>query len=395
MSMSTSPAIGTRTFALKDTTLAPEMLLRRTSDADLPWVFRQTSVKYHYLGRNASFALVRGLGLEGSEVLFPAFFGPPVLQAPVEAGASIRFYPVRAGMQVTIEDIEAALTPATKAIYLIHFNGFPGPIEQVMNLARKRDLIVIEDAAHGLLTSVNGQAVGSFGDGAIYSFYKWAPVPNGAALVVNVPTIEPLPSGTRSSITSGVALSTFSLLDHAAMNWGPAGDKARSVVRWAGKQVSHATSLSYVSTGGVRFEHDELDYAMSAISHRVLHRQNWQDIARRRRRNYDLMADLLGDIAPPSQGELMPGVVPLFYPTQVENKRAILLRLSARGVEGRNFWELHHPRCPEGLFPETDELRRTLMELPIHQDLNTNDIRLIAGAMRAVIGRPKSYGLHA
>ncbi len=395
MSMITSPAIGTRMFALKDTTLAPGMLIRRTSETDLPWVLKQASVKYHYLGRNASFALTRGLGLEGAEMLFPAFFGPPVLQAPVEAGAQIRFYPVRAGMQVTIEDIEAALTPATRAIYLIHFNGFPGPIEQVMKLASERNLVVIEDAAHGLLTTINGKPAGSFGDGSVYSFYKWAPVPNGAALVVNVPTIEPLPAGTRSSITSGVALSTFSLLDHAALNWGPAGDKARSMVRWAGKQMSHATNLSYVSTGGVKFEHDELDYAMSAISHRVLHAQDWREIARRRRRNYELMTDLLADVAPPTQGELRPGVVPLFYATQVENKRAVLLRLSARGVEGRNFWELHHPRCPVGMFPETDELRRTLLELPIHQDLDSNDIRQIAGAVRAALGLANAQGPHA
>jgi dTDP-4-amino-4,6-dideoxygalactose transaminase len=63
----------------------------------------------------------------------------------------------------------------------------------------------------------------------------------------------------------------------------------------------------------------------------------------------------------------------------------VLLRLSARGVEGRNFWELHHPELPPGIFPETDELRRTQLELPIHQDLNTDDIRRIAAAMSAIL----------
>jgi len=83
--------------------------------------------------------------------------------------------------------------------------------------------------------------------------------------------------------------------------------------------------------------------------------------------------------------ELPRGVVPLFYATNVENKRGVLLRLSARGVEGRNFWELHHPLLPAGVFPETDELRRTQLELPIHQDLVTDDIRRIAAAMRAIL----------
>ena len=193
-----------------------------------------------------------------------------------------------------------------------------------------------------------------------------------------------------TSLTSGVALSTFSLLDHAALNWGSVGDRTRSAVRWAGKRMSHATNLTYVATGGVRFDHAELDYAMSAISHRILRAQDWKSIADRRRANYTLLADLLSDVAPPTQGELPRGVVPLFYATNVENKRSVLARLSARGVEGRNFWELHHPDLPPGVFPDTDELRRTQLELPIHQDLDSEDIRRIAAAMRAILAPAKT-----
>jgi dTDP-4-amino-4,6-dideoxygalactose transaminase len=94
----------------------------------------------------------------------------------------------------------------------------------------------------------------------------------------------------------------------------------------------------------------------------------------------------LADIAPPAQGPLRPGVVPLFYATQVENKRRVLARLAARGVEGRNFWELHHPALPEGTWSDTDDLRRTMLELPIHQDLDPVAIQQIAAAVRAVLG---------
>jgi dTDP-4-amino-4,6-dideoxygalactose transaminase len=254
-----------------------------------------------------------------------------------------------------------------------------------MELARERDLVVIEDAAHAILTTIAGSPAGSFGDGAVFSFYKWVPTPNGAALVTNRPPVHPLSDGSKRSLTSGVALSTFSMLDYAALHWGSAGERTRAVVRSVGKRMSHATNLTYVATGGVRFDDTELDFAMSAISHRVMRAQDWAMIAERRRRNYTLLADLLSDIAPPTQGELPRGVVPLFYATNVENKRGVLLRLSARGVEGRNFWELHHPLLPAGVFPETDELRRTQLELPIHQDLVTDDIRRIAAAMRAIL----------
>jgi dTDP-4-amino-4,6-dideoxygalactose transaminase len=115
--------------------------------------------------------------------------------------------------------------------------------------------------------------------------------------------------------------------------------------------------------------------------------QNWTEIAERRRRNYTLLADLLSDVAPPMQGDLPDGVVPLSYPTVVENKAGVLLRLSARGVEGANFWALFHELLPRGVFPETDELRRTAMDLPIHQDISTENIRRMAMAVRTVLGK--------
>jgi dTDP-4-amino-4,6-dideoxygalactose transaminase len=383
----TVPAIGTRHFALRETSLAPGMLLPRRGAGKKPFVLEHPDARFHYLGRNASHALIRGLGITGGELLFPAFFGGPVLQAPLDAGASVRFYPVRADLSVRIGDIAAALTPETRAIYLIHFNGFPGPIDEVMELARERDLLVIEDCAHAMLSTLGRRPLGSIGDGAIFSFYKWVPVPNGAALVTN--RMPPLPPerGLRASWTSGMALSTFSLLNHLALHHGERGEWVRSTVRAVGRRLARATSLAYVSTGGVEFHADQLDYAMSPISHRILNAQDWREVRHRRRRNYTLLADLLSDIAPPIQGDLPDGIVPLFYPIAVENKRSVLLRLSARGIEGRNFWELHHELLPPGVFPETDELRRTTLELPIHQDLSTEDIRRIAMAMRVVLGK--------
>jgi dTDP-4-amino-4,6-dideoxygalactose transaminase len=388
----TPTAIGTRHFAGTDATLSPGMLLRRSGRGALPFVLRHPDVRFHYLGRNASHALIRGLDLSGSELLFPSFFGGPVLQAPLEAGASVKFYPVRRGLEVRIEDIEAALTPETRAIYLIHLNGFPGPIDDVMALARVRNLTVIEDAAHAMLSTLGNRPLGSIGDGAIFSFYKWAPIPNGAALVTNHGPALPVDRDLRRSWTSGVALSTFSLLDHLAHEYGERGEQVRSIVRSAGRRLSHSSRLTYVSTGGVEFQAASLDYAMSPISHRIMRVQDWDEIRSRRRRNYTLLADLLSDVAPPLQGDLPDGVVPLFYPAAVENKRGMLLRLSARGIVGRNFWETHHELLPPGVFPETDELRRTTMELPIHQDLSTEDIRRIAMAVRTVVGpRPALY----
>ncbi len=354
--------------------------------------FNDPTIRYCYLGRNASYALIKALGLEGQEVLFPSYFGGPVLEARLAAGARIRFYPVREGMRVDPEEIRDRITPDTRAIYLIHFAGFPGPIVEVQQLCREHGLRLIEDCAHALLTSFGGQPLGTLGDGTIFSFYKWVPVPNGAALTLRDPHCAIPPIGQQHSRTSGVALSAFSLLDHLALRWGAPGRGLRTIVRAAGRSASHATGMAYVLPGGIEFQHEHLDLAMSGIARHILANQDFDTIIARRRRNYAHLADLLADVAPPLQGDLPPEVTPLFYATRVLYKRAVVERLRAKGVEARSFWEYHHPLLPPGVMPETDDLRQTVLELPIHQDITPQAIERMARAVRETIG---SKAIHA
>lgn len=376
-------------FALADPTLAPRMVASLRSAA-MPFPFNQPSIRYYYMGRYATYALFQTLNLSGAEMLVPSFIDQPVLYAPERAGIPVRFYNVRPDFSSHIDDIRAALTPETKAIYLVHFNGFPGPIEEVVALAREKNLIVIEDAAHALQTTVNGRPLGSFGDGAIYSLYKWLPVPNGGAAILNRSGELPSPDGYHRP--SGIALTTFSMLDHLAASWGPAGWQVRNALRAVGRQFSRLTQVKYVVTGGDDFREEELDLAMSNISHLILRAQNFPRIGATRRRNYSLLAELLSDIAPPLQGPLPEGVTPLFYAARVENKREVVRQLKARGVQAVNLWEGIPLGVTPGDFPDTDVLRRTTLELPIHQDLNETAIRRIAQAVRDVLVQPGLTG---
>ncbi len=383
---------GVPIFVAKDPKLHPRMLLPRRAGVPARFPFTDPTIQYWYLGRNASYALIKLLGLAGREVLFPAYFGGPVLEAPLAAGARIRFYPVRAGMRVDPEDIRARITPETRAIYLIHFAGFPGPVEDVQQICREHGLVLIEDCAHALLSSLGDRPLGTFGDGAIFSFYKWVPVPNGAALTLRHPHGAMPRVEQRQSRTSGLALSAFSLLDHLALCWGAPGRALRGIVRAAGRSASHATGLAYVLPGGITFEHEHLDLGMSGIARHILANQDFASISARRRRNYEHLADLLSDVAPPIQGALPPGVTPLFYATRVLFKRAVVERLHAKGVEARSFWEFHHPLLPPGVMPETDDLRQTVLELPIHQDLTPAAIERMARAVRETIGAKAIVG---
>lgn len=72
---------------------------------------------------------------------------------------------------IDVDKIEAAITPRTKAIALVHFLGIPCDMEQIMAVAARHGLKVIEDCALAVGTRINGKHVGLFGDAACFSFY--------------------------------------------------------------------------------------------------------------------------------------------------------------------------------------------------------------------------------
>ena len=71
---------------------------------------------------------------------------------------------------LTVETIEAALTPKTKAIVVVHLAGWPCDMDAIMDMARERGLKVVEDCAQAHGARYKGKPVGSFGDVAVFSF---------------------------------------------------------------------------------------------------------------------------------------------------------------------------------------------------------------------------------
>lgn len=125
---------------------------------------------------NGSVALdiaVHALALEpGDEVIIPTFTIISCAAAVVRAG----LVPVAvdcdiATWNMTIEGVEAAITPKTRAIMLVHIYGLPVDLDPILDLARKRGLKVIEDAAEMHGQTYRGSPCGGFGDVSTFSFY--------------------------------------------------------------------------------------------------------------------------------------------------------------------------------------------------------------------------------
>jgi dTDP-4-amino-4,6-dideoxygalactose transaminase len=124
---------------------------------------------------NGSLALelaLRVLGVvPGDEIIT----SPRTFIASASSAVSIGARPVfadvdRASQNITAESIRAVLTPATKAIVVVHLAGWPCEMDDIMALAREHDLKVIEDCAQAHGSSYKGRPVGSIGDIGAFSF---------------------------------------------------------------------------------------------------------------------------------------------------------------------------------------------------------------------------------
>lgn len=109
----------------------------------------------------------------GDEVIMPSYTFVSTADAFVLRGAKAVFVDIRPDtMNIDETLIEAAITERTKAIVPVHYAGVACEMDKILEIARKYNLYVIEDAAQGMLASYKGQQLGTIGDIGCYSFHE-------------------------------------------------------------------------------------------------------------------------------------------------------------------------------------------------------------------------------
>jgi dTDP-4-amino-4,6-dideoxygalactose transaminase len=150
------------------------------------------SVK-HAVGLNSGFhalhfALIAGGIGPGDEVVTVAHTFVATVSAIVHTGARPVFVDIGSDFNMDIEAFEAAITPRTKAVILVHLNGRMCDMDRLMAIADRHDLFVVEDAAQALGATFKGKSAGSFGHVGCFSFYPFKTLGaygDGGALVTN------------------------------------------------------------------------------------------------------------------------------------------------------------------------------------------------------------------
>ena len=124
----------------------------------------------------------------GDEVILPSYTVSSTATAAVLAGAKLVFVDVRPDtMNIDETKIEAAITERTKVIVVMHYAGVACEMDAIMDLARRHGLMVVEDAAQGVMSTYKGRALGTIGDFGCYSFHetKNYSMGEGGALIIN------------------------------------------------------------------------------------------------------------------------------------------------------------------------------------------------------------------
>lgn len=126
----------------------------------------------------------------GDEVILPSYTFSSTATAGVLAGAKLVFVDIRPDtMNIDEAKIEAAITDRTKVIIAMHYAGVACEMDTIMDIARRHGLMVVEDAAQGVMSTYKGRALGTIGDFGCYSFHetKNYSMGEGGALVINNP----------------------------------------------------------------------------------------------------------------------------------------------------------------------------------------------------------------
>lgn len=127
---------------------------------------------------------------EGDEIVLPDFTFVSTVNAFVLRGARPVFLDIRPDtLNLDESKLEAALTPRTKAVVPVHYAGVGCEMDSILDIARRHNLAVVEDNAHGLFGKYKGKYLGTFGVMATQSFHETKNFTSGegGALLVNDP----------------------------------------------------------------------------------------------------------------------------------------------------------------------------------------------------------------
>lgn len=332
-----------------------ELIMGRAVE-DFEATFARATARQHCVGvSNGTAALylsLRALGVgPGDEVVTSPMSWVATGNAVLALGGTLVFADVSDDFNMQPELVEACLSERTKVVLPVHFYGRMARMDQIIEVARRHAIPVLEDAAQAFGASLHGRPAGSYGDAAAFSLNPMKPL---AAL-----------GEAGAIVTNDLAIS----------------EKIRSL-RYLGTQ-DRETCVD----PSLNFKIDTLQAAF--LSHRM---KRVSHIIESRNRIAEAYSERLRDVVtvPPP---VLDGVSAYFdYTIVCQDRDRLEQALLAEGIEVKVRHRLlltqqpGYPKTAGPPVPNAERLAAGILSLPIHEKLTADDVTIVVDAVRRFYG---------
>lgn len=305
----------------------------------------------------------------GDEVIMPSYTFVSTANAFVLRGATPVFVDIRPDtLNLDEKLVEAAITPRTKAIVVVHYAGVACEMDTIMDIARRHKLMVIEDAAQGIHATYRGKPLGGIGQLAALSFHETKNVISGegGALLINDPA----------------------LAERAEIVWEKGTNRSKFLRGQVDKYTWVDVGSSFLPSELIAaFLWPQLEDTVSICKRRL---EIWQAYHAALKPLWDA-----GRIQGPTIPEGCVQNAHMYYllANNAEEQHMILRRLKEQGI-GALFHYVPLHSSPAGLrfgrshgeLKVTDDIWTRLIRLPLWPDMLPEDIEQVSAAVKGALG---------
>jgi dTDP-4-amino-4,6-dideoxygalactose transaminase len=335
---------------------------------DLPWPLQEDGCAIFQLGRHCLWHGLRSIGLDQGIVLVPSYHHGSEIEVLQRAGLTLRWYDIDDSLAPVLDESDLA---GVRALYLIHYLGFPQDVGRWRTWCDERGLLLIEDAAQGWMGTAGGAPLGSWGDIAIFCLYKQLGLPDGGAVVTRASPIQ-----ARRPRSWGL---NRLVRRHAA--WATARSKV------LGGMSPRVVDRPKDEVAAEDFDPGDPHSSPVKATGFLLPRLSEPAVPEIRRKHYRYFLDELGDLVAPGFERVPDGASPFAFPIAVEDKDRLYHYLVDLMILPQDLWAIPHPSL-QGDFPAAARRRATTIALPVHQDLLESDLEWIVRCVRSGMAAP-------
>jgi dTDP-4-amino-4,6-dideoxygalactose transaminase len=307
--------------------------------------------------------VVAGLG-PGDEAIVPSLTFVATANAVRYTGADPVFADIvgEQDLNISCSAIEAAITERTRAILVMHYGGYACDMKTIMELARKHDLTVIEDAAHAVGSELDGRKLGTWGDLGCFSFFS------------------------NKNMTTGEGGMIVTNEEEYARKLHLLRSHGMTTLTWD-RHKGHASSYDVVDLG-YNYRIDEIRAALGRVQLRKLASNN-----EHRRRLTHMYREALQEVVPQvsvpftqhpglSAAHLMPMLLP-----SGSTKLSFMENMKVQGIQTsfhyppiHTFTAYHRDRDRVSL-PNTEAVAQREVTLPLYPALREEDLITVVQAV--------------